>query len=696
MSNHNQLCRDGIFGNLQIKSKKVLDRNANLDVNNAKIRGDAKIKGALKVCGPLSTAKRTALVFTPSEGGAFETTCTITESGWYELQEDIPFAPLASGTCALVIDSDNVVVDLCGKELSQDNNITSVIGIKVLSGHTNVTLLGSHGSIVGFSQLGVQIEGGSDCIQIGQDLSIRGCGLVTPTAQCDGTTLQYQGGMQFGESGYLATLGFPAPLGTVDNVTLSGLKVTENCVGAWVGNGDKWTIEDCAFDCNVENRLLKPSVIGRFIPGEDGDALDNYAMCAGMCMWNSQYATDTTPHPADTGHSNWTISNTSFNKNVCSLSPSSLSRADCFGLRWCMVNCTKVIDCTFDSQLAENGSLVSNSTGMVGPQPSEGVEFIRCSFCSNIARRDDDNLLNGVSIGTGVEFSINLPDASHETGRRVSRAQGIIFRECVASFNGVPVGGVAAFSKTKGLNLNNIANSQIIDCVTNNNTVIIREGEEGNVFGDVTGLEIAAGMFDPPVPVENLIISGHQSGRNWTNSSYYDSSSIGLQIIGLSSEILIKDSAFVSNSDDGNISYTTATGVLLFPFFGDDDVNNVIFDSCTFKGHNSGPFSTGIAAFAKNLTVKNCCISDNEIGDIILLYSECSSVINNYFEHNNYGIIDATYYGSSPLIVQNKSWNQIVPAPFIIADAAPTHYGNVSMSTYPTGVEACDNVDIRK
>lgn len=51
--NHNRLCRDGIFGNLQIKSKKVLDKDANLDVNGAKFRGDAKMKGNVEVCGDL-------------------------------------------------------------------------------------------------------------------------------------------------------------------------------------------------------------------------------------------------------------------------------------------------------------------------------------------------------------------------------------------------------------------------------------------------------------------------------------------------------------------------------------------------------------------------------------------------------------------------------------------------------------------
>jgi choline dehydrogenase len=52
-SNHNRLCRDGIYGSLQIKSKRVLDKDSNLSVADAKVRGNAKVKEDLTVCGDL-------------------------------------------------------------------------------------------------------------------------------------------------------------------------------------------------------------------------------------------------------------------------------------------------------------------------------------------------------------------------------------------------------------------------------------------------------------------------------------------------------------------------------------------------------------------------------------------------------------------------------------------------------------------
>ena len=49
MSNQGNLCRDGIFGNLQIKGKVALDRDRNLFVKDTKIRGNAQVNKTLRV-----------------------------------------------------------------------------------------------------------------------------------------------------------------------------------------------------------------------------------------------------------------------------------------------------------------------------------------------------------------------------------------------------------------------------------------------------------------------------------------------------------------------------------------------------------------------------------------------------------------------------------------------------------------------
>ena len=50
-SNHGNLCRDGIYGNLQIKGKRVLDGERNLEVKETKIRGNAQVNKDLCVLG---------------------------------------------------------------------------------------------------------------------------------------------------------------------------------------------------------------------------------------------------------------------------------------------------------------------------------------------------------------------------------------------------------------------------------------------------------------------------------------------------------------------------------------------------------------------------------------------------------------------------------------------------------------------
>ena len=47
MSNFGNLNRDGIFGNLQIKGKMIVDKFRNLTVKNGKFNGDLKVKNKL-------------------------------------------------------------------------------------------------------------------------------------------------------------------------------------------------------------------------------------------------------------------------------------------------------------------------------------------------------------------------------------------------------------------------------------------------------------------------------------------------------------------------------------------------------------------------------------------------------------------------------------------------------------------------
>lgn len=96
-SNHSKLCRDGIFGSLQIKSRKVLDRDANLDVQGAKVRGDLVVKGDIRTA---AAPKRITQDLMDTNAGVL----TITEPGPWALVEDV--------VGRIVFESDCVCIDL--------------------------------------------------------------------------------------------------------------------------------------------------------------------------------------------------------------------------------------------------------------------------------------------------------------------------------------------------------------------------------------------------------------------------------------------------------------------------------------------------------------------------------------------------------------------------------------------------------
>jgi hypothetical protein len=55
-TNHGRLCRDGQVGNLTIKSRTVIDKDANIDVCQAVVRKDLKVKGNIIAQGPCVNA----------------------------------------------------------------------------------------------------------------------------------------------------------------------------------------------------------------------------------------------------------------------------------------------------------------------------------------------------------------------------------------------------------------------------------------------------------------------------------------------------------------------------------------------------------------------------------------------------------------------------------------------------------------
>lgn len=77
---------------------------------------------------------------------------TITRPGIYHLKRNTFFDPSGPGLAAIIIDSDNVVLDLCGHVLAQTGELDDTTGI-VVDGDMNVIV--ENGTIEGFSLSGI-------------------------------------------------------------------------------------------------------------------------------------------------------------------------------------------------------------------------------------------------------------------------------------------------------------------------------------------------------------------------------------------------------------------------------------------------------------------------------------------------------------------------------------------------------------
>lgn len=108
-SGHGILCRDLIGGSLQIKSQRVLDKNANLCVNDAKMKGDLTVKGITCLKGDLTvTGCITNVKLCPERTRAEPT--DILELGPFTTSGNIlsliPTAPIISANVAYLAKGD--------------------------------------------------------------------------------------------------------------------------------------------------------------------------------------------------------------------------------------------------------------------------------------------------------------------------------------------------------------------------------------------------------------------------------------------------------------------------------------------------------------------------------------------------------------------------------------------------------------
>jgi parallel beta-helix repeat protein len=167
----------------------------------------------------------------------------ITCPGVYFLPCDIVFNPYSTNQSAIVIDSDDVVLDLNGHTLSQGNTNAPTFGV-LINGHKNVTI--KNGTIKKFTQNGIRLNANSSIIWL------------------DRITGYNNGNIAGGQS-----------TGAVSGTTSQDIKITNSTLtqnvgaGAVFGGITKLYVDNSHFDDNTgaTNVVFSQSPSSPLLPG---------------------------------------------------------------------------------------------------------------------------------------------------------------------------------------------------------------------------------------------------------------------------------------------------------------------------------------------------------------------------------------------------------------------------------------------
>lgn len=167
----------------------------------------------------------------------------ITCPGVYFLPSDITFNPSSLNQTAIVISSDDVVLDLNGHTLSQINKTSRAFGV-LINGHKNVTI--KNGTIKNFTQNGIRINANSSIIWIDSIIGYNNGNIA--------------GGQSTG-----------AVSGTISqDIKITNSTFTQNIgAGAVFGGVTKLYVDNSHFDDNTgaTNVVFSPSPSSPLLPG---------------------------------------------------------------------------------------------------------------------------------------------------------------------------------------------------------------------------------------------------------------------------------------------------------------------------------------------------------------------------------------------------------------------------------------------
>lgn len=612
----------------------------------------------------------------------------ISESGKAALCESIVFSPLVPGKVAITIDADNVVLDLAGFNLSQGNQVLNTIGIVVNTGHTNVTIIGSNGSITNFSRNGIYVQGGNREIQLGEvdtRLYVTDNGGITSDVHSSGL----EAGIVVGESKQLsANPVYRLPYkGTIENLRLLNVIADRNspmgyCFG---GNGSNYAMEDCSGSYNFESRNSSNPLQFGPITAFGGASFSN--SIAG-----------------DVGIENFSIEGCSFNENEAT-GTASLDSV-CIGFGGTNLNSDVTIRKSYF-----NGNQSNNLTWGLGFGGQSRTLIEDCEMCNNKSGKQTEGFHQSGYSGIAP------------TPETLVNSESLFVRRCILSGNTVDQalllnGNYSDFAAAQGMSTQWARNVKIIDCTTERNIVIL----DPSVFAthpncNAQGVSINAGATQvngsyyvdfpgSPYTIINLISSSNYVAGTSPNCrsmglGFYAEDCTDCHIYGLPDlpnpvrNVLVKGCTFANNIFHDPLAVTqTSSGVdTYFNYFtGQFDRSQFTFEDNVITGHHIGIHHQG---FGKTNFQRNTFTNHSQAG-ISIANCGCSSIIYNTFTNNTFSVID-TENPSSTLVAYNTGFNNSA-TPYSVIYAAPlltppVVFGNLTTNYPPSPLVSGANVE---
>jgi len=614
--------------------------------------------------------------------------------GTYKLQQNISFYSKHNKTSAIIIDSDNVILDLNGKELKQSKHDkhSQITGITVKTGHSHVTILGSYGSVRNFSQKGIYVEGGNEYVTIGDQtqLTVSGCGYGTPFALLDGSENITQFGIQIGEMAFLAKAGFGTYNGLVSHVKLSNVTSSQNNVGIALGEGSEYLFENCSFSNNYEYRILNNTIatLGGFI-------VENSVVIYGLV-----YLANPLLAPSY-GIDNIVFENCTFNSNIADgLNPTKNvypSGAYCDSLFLGVnVRGLKISGCQFNSNLTKLNTVsgyLNQTRGCVLASGSSTV-IENSEFSNNLGGFWVNGLaISGLTPAQGSNKD-NLP--AHST----------TIRNCVASNNkGVTNNPAQGLIQIFGFSIRYAGGLRLENCVAEDNIASLNYDGDTDVYIYAAGIFIYSSELYCDKFANNILVNNCKSSRNRVVKGKLGTSA-GLRILDdLCENIVIENSVFTGNwflFEDGDIPTDydiIGSGIDLYnekPIYTGPSMvsvlNNVVqsngifgidtnLDFTNIQGNKVSNHYSGInLGFTddKGNPVSTSCYS-TVLDNTVLGGPGFGSVIGNGF-----GIFDVgdASHPTTNLVADNRVFNIVTPFNVFYPTPVPAQY-SFNPNSYP-------------